>query len=455
LATTFQKQTIPARQIWRGAMLHSLDAKALEFYSDGALMISAQGSIDYFGPWESAPTANLNLITASQAAPEAQISNETCVLHTLEPTALLMPGMIDCHVHLPQTAVAGKPATDLLDWLNLHIFKEEARFNDPVYAKRASDWFFEELLANGTTTSAVFLTSHPEAVNIAFETALEKGNRVVMGQNLMDFDSPEELSRPTQTLLKETEELCKRWHQTDNDRLQYAWIPRFALSCSNELMAGLGELRKRYPDVYLHTHLSEQQGELAAVAERFPDHADYSSVYESFNLLKERSILAHAIHLSSQELSLIKEHNCSLAHCPSSNFFLKSGRFKWFEILERDIRFGLGSDVGAGPELSIFKVMHSAQLQQCDTWIESAALIYAATLGGAKALHQDDRIGNFETGKEADFIVLNLNAKAATQRTFESKPTTGEDWLSRCIYLGDDRLVQETYIRGKKVYCKS
>lgn len=437
MATISQKQHICARQIWRGAMLHSLDSTRLEFHQDGALIVSSTGTIEYFGPWETAPI---------------QMDSPETPIHQLSPSSLIMPGMVDCHVHLPQTAVAGKPANDLLEWLSQHIFKEEARFSDPDYAKRSSDWFFEELLANGTTTSAVFLTSHPEAVNIAFESALEKGNRVIMGQNLMDFNSPPELSRPTQALLKETEALCHQWHQVDNGRLQYAWIPRFALSCSDELLSGVGKLRKQYPDVYLHTHLSEQQGELAAVAARFTQHADYTAVYEDFNLLGSKSILAHAIHLSDGELSRLKQHDCSLAHCPSSNFFLKSGRFKWFEILKQDIRFGLGSDVGAGPELSLFKVMHAAQLQQYDTWIESSALIYAATLGGAKALHQDDRIGNFETGKEADFIILDLNAKAATKRTLETTPKSGEDWAARGIYLGDDRLVQETYIRGKKVY---
>jgi guanine deaminase len=438
LATYTAANDDTARCAWRGTMLHSLGPNELVFYPDGALVVSAQGTVEYFGPWVDAPI-------------HAPIPGG-CLLHQLPSTALLTPGFIDCHVHLPQTAVAGRPAPDLLAWLAEHIFTEESRFAENDYAERASRWFFEQLLANGTTTAAVFLTSQPEAVETAFKAALKIGNRVVMGQNLMDRDAPAALLRPTEQLLKETETLCHRWHNQDKGRIQYAWMPRFALSCSDELLAGTGKLRRRYPDVYLHTHLSEQLGECAAVAERFPDQKDYTAVYEQFNLLASKTILAHGIHLSDDELTRLQGHDCSLAHCPDSNFFLKSGRFRWFEILKRGLRFGLGSDVGAGPELSLLKSMHAAQAQQNEAWIDSAALFYAATLGGARALQQEDKIGNFAVGKEADFLILDLSAKAATARTLETPPKDGEDWLAGCIYLGDDRTVRETYIRGQKLY---
>jgi guanine deaminase len=430
----------PHCRAWRGAMLHSLAPEELVFHADGAFIVSAEGTVEYFGAWVDSPLAKNKEIS------------DGCLLRQLPPTALLTPGMIDLHVHLPQTAVAGRPAPDLLTWLAKHIFSEESRFSEVAYARRASQWFFEQLLANGTTTAAVFLTSQPEAVDVAFEVAETLGNRVVMGQNLMDSHAPAVLLRPAAQLLKETEALCQRWHQRDNGRLRYAWMPRFALSCSDGLLAGTGELRRRYPDVYLHTHLSEQIGELSAVATRFREQSDYTAVYEHFGLLAPKTILAHGIHLNDDELTRLQAHDCSLAHCPGSNFFLKSGRFRWFEVLRRGLRFGLGSDVGAGPELSLFKAMHAAQAQQQEAWIDSAALFYAATLGGARALGQDDRIGNFESGKEADFLILDLAAKAATVRTLESLPENGEDWLARCIYLGDDRLVQATYVRGRQRY---
>lgn len=433
----------PSNRAYRGTILHSLSRDELAFFPDGGLLVNADGRVVACEHW-----AKLEASNALAGFEVAQMPSG----------ALIVPGFVDTHVHLPQMAVAGCQEENLLSWLETHIFAEESRFEDDAYARQISEWFFSELLANGTTLSAVFLTSHQSASRIAFETAEKLGNRVVMGQNLMDLNAPKALLKPAAQLLAETEELCEVWHGRDEGRLRYAWIPRFAITSTEELLQGIGQLRRKHPEVYLHTHLSEQIPEIEAVKAQFPWAKDYTEVYEHFGLLGSRTILAHAIHLSDEELSRLKALDASLAHCPSSNFFLKSGRFRLIDVLNLQLRLGLGSDVGAGPELSLLKVMKDAQFMQADTLVPLKALFYLATLGGAEALDQHDRVGNFEIGKEADFVLLTPQAKPAFMHHAllrDEASSNPEALLSGLIYLGDQRLVSATFIRGREIYRKA
>jgi guanine deaminase len=426
------KLSVP--KAFRGRILHAVDREECIYLPDGGLLVNQEGLVEACEDW---------------SAIEARHGLKGFEITHLPEHCLMIPGFVDLHVHLPQLDAVGCQAENLLNWLKTYIYPAEMHLADPGYARDISHRFFSGLLANGTTTAAVFLTSHPEAVQIAFETAEAVGNRVIMGQNLMDRNGPEALVRPPGQILTETEQLCRRWHRTDAGRLQYAWMPRFAVSCSDELLAGIGWLRRQAPDVYLHTHLSEQSGEILEVRRLFPWAADYTGVYERFHLLGEKTILAHGIHLSDSELTRIQASECALAHCPGSNFFLKSGRFRLTEVLRRGVLYGLGSDVGAGPEMNLFQVMKDAQYMQLDTLIPLESLFYAATLGGAKALFMDDRIGNFEPGKEADFLVL--DAHGSSNFSFPEQPEAGS-MLSRLVYLGDDRLVAKTFIRGRQVH---
>jgi guanine deaminase len=436
---TTDVNTVPLKiRAYRGVILHALSLQELAFFPDGGLLVNQAGQVVACDHWE-------------QLQASGALSGVT--LAPLPADSLIIPGLVDAHVHLPQMAVAGCQAENLLTWLETHIFAEESRFEDDAYAQSISEWFFTSLLANGTTMAAVFLTSHPSATRIAFETAERLGNRVIMGQNLMDVNAPSTLLRPTRQLLQETEALCQNWHGKANGRIQYAWVPRFALTSTEALLAGIGTLRQEYPDVYLHTHLSEQLTEIEAVKLQFPWAEDYTGVYERFGLLGPRTILAHGIYLSDEELTRLKALEASLAHCPSSNFFLKSGRFRLIEVLKRRLSLGLGSDVGAGPDLSLFKVMKDAQYIQSDFLVPLKTLFYMATLGGAVALDQQNRIGNFEPGKEADFLVLKPPFNACLKHPKNiSQGHHLDTLLSALVYQGDDRLVEETYITGQRVY---
>lgn len=424
---------------YRGKAYHCLGINTDEWLDDALLIFNpSTGEIEYFGLYS--------------ACPESLLTQTSVTL--LKDTQLITPGLIDLHVHLPQLMVTGCQAPTLLDWLKTYIFKEEERFSDSEYAQKISQLFFDSLLQNGTTTAGVFLTTHTQAAEIAFETALKTGNRVIMGLNLMDKDDPNHsLNRPTEPMLEEAEKLCQKWHGKDNKRIQYAWMPRFALTSSNDLLEKVGKLRQKYPDTYFHTHLSEQADEVKSTEAAFPEASDYTDVYNRHGLLGKRSILAHCIHLTDSEKETLKEKECVIAHCPGSNFFLKSGRFPLKSIIEKNIHTGLGSDVGAGPELSIFSAMRDAQYTQEDWLVPLNTLFYLATLGAAKGLMMDNVIGNLAQGKQADFLILDLSKiqQKNSQRTSEKK----EDVLSALIYHGTKAIVQKTYIQGHCVFSES
>lgn len=363
---------------------------------------------------------------------------------------LIMPGLIDMHLHLPQVTQTGKSGQHLLAWLNQYIFAAEARFADTDHARKIARWFFDELAANGTTCAVVFTTIHKDACDAAFEIAEAKGSRVIMGKVLMDANSPPALTEDTQTSLAESEELLRKWHGRDGGRLQYALTPRFGVTSTPELLAGVGEIYARHKGVYVHTHLSEAREEIQCVAKMYPGARSYLDVYRSFGIIGRRTVFAHSIHIDSDDIDCLCQTQSSLAHCPSSNFFLKSGVFQYKTIKDAGVLFGLGSDVAAGPSMSLFNVMRDANYIQGSHWLEPQELLYRATLGAAIALDQDDRIGSLEAGKEADFIVVDPTARTAIVGDILDHPT--HEILSALVFLGDDRLIARTYVRGRLIF---
>lgn len=363
---------------------------------------------------------------------------------------LLLPGMIDLHVHLVQFAQTGRAGDTLLGWLNKYIFPAEERFADPVHAQKLANWFFSEMASNGTTLAAVFTSVHAAATDIAFETAERAGVRVIMGKTMMDRNSPPALTEDTAKSLAESESLCRKWHGRDDGRLLYAFTPRFAPTSSVELMEGVAKLWHSFPGSYMQTHLSENVDEIVWVKQLFPESADYVDAYARCGLIGSNSIFAHAIHLSDREIKTLAEHDCGVAFCASSNFFLKSGVFPIERVRKGGVKFGLGSDVAAGPEMCMFRVMKDSAYIQHDVWLTPSELLYFATLAGARAVNLQDKVGSLEKGKEADFIVIDPTAKSGVPADILEQPSA--NILSSLVYVGDDRMVKATYVRGKRVY---
>ncbi len=417
----------------RGRIAHPVDdqnPQDWQYLQDGLLVVDSHGKIVYLNDFETAETQYKSLDTLQ-----------------LAPGMTLLPGLIDLHTHLPQYSVTGAQEASLLEWLEKHIFPVETSFEDPAVVGAQTAIFLNALVAAGTTTAGVFLTVHSALVDAVFQAASSVGPRIITGLNLMDCNGPRALIRSAKSLLADTEALCRQWHGQNDGKLLYAWMPRFALSCSPELLAGVGILREKYSDVYLHTHLSEQLSEIRAVSQTFPDCPHYAGVYARFGLLGPKSLFAHSIHLSQAEWEAVQDSGSSVIHCPSANFFLKSGRFPW-EKLNTDFKhipMGLGSDVGAGPSVCMFHVMRDAQYMQPDNLISVRQLFHSATLRAAHALQLEGKIGNFQPGKAFDAIVVH---------TSPSK-TQLDEILAELIYTGDDRNVLMNVVQGEVAYCRA
>jgi len=360
---------------------------------------------------------------------------------------LVVPGFVDAHVHYPQTDVIASSASGLLEWLRTHTFPAEARFHDPAHARETADFFLQELLRNGTTTALVMATVHEASVDAVFEAARARGMRLAAGKMMMDRHCPEGLSDTAESGYAASRALIERWH--GHERLLYAVTPRFAPTSSEAQLQSAGRLLAEHPGVYFHTHLAEHRDEVAWVTELFPWSRSYLDVYERFALLRERSVFAHCIHLEDDERARMARAGAATAFCPTSNLFLGSGLYDLERARTAGVRVGMGTDVGGGTSFSLLRTLHEAykvtQLRGARLSAERA--LYLATLGGARALYLDDRIGSFEPGKEADLVVLDpLATPLLARRTQRASDLA--DLLFALLMLGDDRCVAATYVMG-------
>ncbi len=448
-----QKQTSDAgsARLFRAKLLtpeSAVPSSSLEppwrLYEDGGLLVSARGEILEVGEYGRMAAGH----------PRARKINLR--------SRLIVPGFVDAHVHLPQYPAAGLYGRDLLDWLRSYIFPVERRFT-PAVADTLCPLFFDRLLANGVTTAAICSSSSAASTDKVFEWAREKHVRAIIGKVMMDRNVPSDLAdRSAELAIEESNELCNKWHQKDADRLlYYAFTPRFAPACSWELLRAVGRLSHDLEDsgVYVQTHLSESRNEVAWVRELFPDTQDYTDVYEKAGLLGPKTLLAHAIYLGARERSALLDAQATLVHCPTSNLFLKSGLMPMSELMQMKHKLALGSDVAGGPTLSPFSVMRSAiyvhsarQFLHLDTGadITPATVFYLATLGGARALGLDTITGNLEPGKDADFVVLDLSSLQDPGCDSTAKGLA--ILLSRIVFLGNDRMVERTYVKGRLCY---
>jgi guanine deaminase len=345
---------------------------------------------------------------------------------------IVFPGLVDTHAHVPQLPVCGVHSESLLDWLRKWTFPLERRFRGDR-ARELSRRFMQEMLAQGTTTAGLYTSAWPDSVEACFEAAEAVGVHAWIGPPLMDDGAYRRVT--TRRVLDEAYRLAR----LDRPKLRFAVTPRFALSCSRDLLEGCGALA-RERDLPIQTHLAEQRPECEAVRERFGQ--EYLDVYEQAGLVGPRSLFAHAIWLSAAEWRRLAP--CAIAHCPTSNVFLGSGVMNWRRASAA--RVGLGSDVGAGPDLSLFRVARMSWTVYSLAGVApgAAELLAAATLGGAKALGFDD-VGSLEAGKSADFIVLDAgHITPAGAPTAEST----EDLLSRILHRAGRSAVRQVYVGG-------
>jgi guanine deaminase len=405
----------------------------IRYIKDGLLLVE-HGKIKWVGRWEDG---------------NHQIPDSVRVRNY--PGKLIMPGFIDTHIHYPQSEMVGAYGEQLLEWLENYVFPTEGRYNDKEYSREMSKFFLKQLLRNGTTTALVFGTVYPESVDALFEEAEHYNMRIIAGKVMMDRNAPDYLLDTAETSYLDSKKLIEKWHK--RGRALYAITPRFAPTSTPEQLDAAGRLKAEFPDTYMHTHLCENKNEIEWVKGLYPERENYLDVYHHHGLTGSKSIFAHSIHLEDKEWDCLQETDSAVAFCPTSNLYLGSGLFKLQEAWKRKIRVGMGTDIGAGTTFSILQTLNEAYkvMQLQEYRLPAFEAFYLATLGGAKSLSLDHLIGNFEVGKEADFVVIDPCATPLQQLRFDNSKSLSDE-LFILITLADDRSIYRTYVAGSLVY---
>jgi guanine deaminase len=361
---------------------------------------------------------------------------------------LIMPGFIDPHIHFPQMQVIGAYAAALLEWLNTYTFVEEQRFGDEAHATRIASRFFDELVRHGTTTAAAYCSVHPQSVDAFFGEAEKRNMLMVGGKVMMDRNAPPGLLDTPQSGYDDTKAGIAKWHK--RGRAHYAITPRFAITSTHEQMAMAEALAREFPDLHIQTHVSENLAEIAYANELFPNYGDYVGIYEKFHLLGPKTLLGHCIHLSHRETEVISETRSVAVFCPTSNLFIGSGLFDYERQHERGVRIATATDVGGGSSYSMLRTMDEGYkvMQLRGQRLTPFRSFFHMTLGNARAMSLEGRIGSLEPGKEADIVVLDSSATPQMALRMETCGSLEQELflLQTC---GDDRAVVETYVMGK------
>lgn len=364
------------------------------------------------------------------------------------PDYLCCPGFIDAHIHAGQLDVIASFGNQLLEWLERYTFPAEMKFSDEAYAQVHSERFIQLLLSNGVTAAMVFTTRFSHHADTLFQLAGDRNMRMIAGRVMMDRNAPPALCDTAEKAYAECHALIQQYH--NHKRLGYAITPRFAGTSTREQLTLAGKLLQEVPDLWMQTHLSENKSEIRWTKSLFPEADDYLNTYERFGLVQAKSMFAHCIHLSESEIQRLREAQCSIAFCPSSNCFLGSGLFPYQQIAQQNIPIALASDVGAGTSLSPFQTMADAyKVCQLNGYaLDPKEAWYLATLGAAKALHLDRYIGSLTAGKEADFIFLNANRSEKVKQRLTECNTIDEELFAYMI-LGDERLIERSHVHGE------
>lgn len=443
-------------------------AAALVSIPDGALVIDDSGTITFCGERTAIPADH-------QAA--------TVLDHR---PGFLLPGFVDTHIHFPQTYAGDSyGGGQLLQWLNLCIYPSESRFADAEFAKRAAVEFCNRRIAAGTTTAMVFGSSFPRAQDALFTQTQRSGLRIVSGRGIQTVGP--ETARPLLTsesdAIRLTREEIDKWHAADTGNvdtalLHVAIVPRFSLAVTIETLKNLGELYDSVRDrgVYVHSHLNENNrpgtGEIDAIKRAYQVNS-YLDTYDGKflpgsavggkSLLGRRTILAHGVHCQDVELARMAETGTSIAHCPVSQLFLGSGTMRWKRTAASGVNIAAGTDFGAGDEWLIARVLgdafkvHISEPGNDSVSLHPAEMLFTGTLAGARALDMEGRFGNFDVGKEADFVVVDPSGTPALQAALSHGVRSGDADLARdqtlfALLMGlRESSIAEVYVRGSRV----
>jgi guanine deaminase len=443
---------LPARPpfVLRARMLTPLAVGGSAWEPDAAVEVDGSGRLSFVGPWRA----------WEQERDVAPVSGDPPAIPQIVDLRpwLLLPGLVDLHIHLPQFPSAGLGAgLHLLTWLERHIFPLERGY-DVAAAERLAPAVFRALARAGTTTVLAYGAIWHDSLDATFRAAEMHGIRAVIGKVMMDratYDDRLPRDEILELSLRQSADLAARWHGRDDGRLRYAFTPRFAISCSAEMLRESAALA-RQTGAYWQTHIAEDRAEVEQVIRLFPGARDYLDVYDRAGALGERTILAHAIYLSEREIARLVESGSRVAHCPASNMFLASGVMPLARYLEAGMIVGLGSDVAAAPDPSIVTQMHTGFYAQnalrvatgeTGTILDPVGWLRMGTLEGARVLGMDHSIGSLEAGKEADLIAVDASVtRPLPEMDADDEPNA---LLSRLIFRSHPDMVRGAWVRGR------
>ncbi|KYK59617.1 guanine deaminase [Drechmeria coniospora] len=463
-------------QLLLGTFVQSKTRRELEYLHDAAIAVDKQGRI------AGVETGSGNVDAAKTKLLESLGWSEDEVdVHACMPGQFFFPGFIDTHVHAsqyPNVGVFGK--STLLDWLEQYTFPLESSLKDLAKARTVYTACVQKTLAHGTTTAAYYATIDVSATNLLADLCLSLGQRAFIGRVCMDRpnfcpdyyrdESADESVKATMETIEHIQKIDANY-----DLVSPIITPRFAPSCTDELMGKLSALRHEH-NLPVQTHISENEGEVKLVAELFPGKGSYAEVYESHGLLTPRTILAHAVHLTEAEASLVAARQSKVSHCPCSNSSLTSGQSRVRWMWEKGIEVGLGTDMSGGYSPSILEAARQAALvsrhvamgaeddesrERCKLTVEE--VLYLATRGGAKVVGLENKVGDFEVGKQWDAQLVSLaNVRDDGTRDGEADAgnvdlfgwETWEERIAKWLFNGDDRNTKMVWVNGRLVHSR-
>lgn len=423
-----------------GSVINPVTPDSLEYFQNGAVIVNDRGVIEFCG-------------AADDLAPDSLMD---VIDHSGN---LILPGFIDCHCHISQVRAVNVRYSELLAWLQHVVFPLEAGY-DRATAKAEGHRFFRHLFSCGITTAGIYVTVSEQATDEVFNQAENEGMRAIIGKVMMDRHAPESLLENTARSLEASARLCEKWNHSASGRLHYAFTPRFALTCSFELMRQSGKLAAEM-NAHIMTHVAENKNEIQRARELFPDYDSYLKIYQAAGMLGPKTILAHAIHMTNEDWDIVKQTGAGIAHCPSANLLLESGILDLSLPLSRGIGVGLGTDIGAGAEPAIMESAEAAIISQIARKvlghsyydISPETALYFLTRGGAKAMGLENEIGSLTPGKKADMVVIDPRPSLPMQEWPDDLPPTS--LLYALLFRFRQRSVRHVYVDGKEVFSKS
>ncbi|XP_026068393.1 guanine deaminase [Carassius auratus] len=432
--------------VFSGTFMHSTPRAAVEILHNCVLGVDDKGKIAFIENHQ-------DVVSLSE-----KWGFETSDIKQLGQYEFLMPGMIDTHIHASQYSYTGT-ALDLplLEWLNTYTFPVEAKYKDLDFANNVYTKVVRRTLKNGTTTACYFATIHTEASLLLGELADRFGQRALVGKVCMDCNSavPHYKENPSECK-EETDRFIKELLKKEYPNVKPVVTPRFAPSCSSSLLSELGEIAKNNK-LHVQSHISENKEEVELVKTLFPGCKSYTDVYLKHNLLTDRTVMAHGCHLTDEELKIFRETGSAISHCPNSNISICSGMLNVRNVLNHEVKLGLGTDVAGGYSPSMLDAMRrtldtSKALTILDPQHKTLSfeeVFRLATLGGSEALSLDDQTGNFVVGKDFDALRVNVCVPDGPIDLFPGEAP--KVILEKFLNLGDDRNITEVYVAGRQV----